>query len=83
MNKYKKLYAKEFDLECDDYRDIIQKEKTDYINKKLKMLPIHKELSKIDLKKTQMDFDSTSLYYRRAMGDHISVCPKIENWLCL
>ena len=82
MNKYKKLYAKEFDSEFDDYRDIIQKEKTDYINNKLKMLPIHKELSKIDLKKTQMDFDSTSLY-PSAMGDHISVYPKIENWLCL
>ena len=26
------------------------------------MLPIHKELSKLDLNKTQMDCDATSLY---------------------
>ena len=41
---------------------IIFKRKKLYINKKLNMLPIHKELSKKDVSKTQMDFDATSLY---------------------
>ena len=36
------------------------------------MLPIHKELSKLDLNKTQMDFDATSLY-PSAMWDENSV----------
>ena len=38
----------------------MKKKKTDFINKKLNMLPFHKELSKLDLKKTQMDYDATS-----------------------
>ena len=41
------------------------------------MLPIHKELSKLDSNKTQMDFDATSLY-PSAMWDQNSVYPKIE-----
>ena len=41
------------------------------------MLPIHKELSKLDSNKTQMDFDATSLY-SSAMWDKSSVYPKIE-----
>ena len=41
------------------------------------MLPIHKELSKLDSNKTQMDFDATSLY-PSAMWDENSVYPKIE-----
>ena len=41
------------------------------------MLPIHQELSKLDLNKTQMDFDATSLY-PSAMWDKNSVYPKIE-----
>ena len=74
LNKYEKKYAKEFDSKNDDYRDIDQKEKTDYINKKLNMLPIHKELSKLNSNKTQMDFDATSLY-PSAMWDEKSVYP--------
>ena len=61
----------------DDYRDIIQKGKEKYVNKKLNMLPIHKELSKLDSNKTQMDFDPTSPY-PSAMWDENSVYPKIE-----
>ena len=38
------------------------KKKTDFSNKNFNMLPIHKELSKINSDKTQMDFDATSLY---------------------
>ena len=57
--------------------DIDQKEKTDYINKTLNMLPIHKELFKLDSNQTQMDFDATSLY-PNAMWDENSVYPKIE-----
>ena len=41
------------------------------------MLPFHKELSKLDSNKTQMDFDATSLY-PSAMWDENSVYPKIE-----
>ena len=41
------------------------------------MLAIHKELSKIDFIKTQIDYDATSLY-PSAMWDKNSVYPKIE-----
>ena len=75
--KYEKQYAEEFNSKYDDYRFINEKEKTDFINKKLNMLPIHKELSKLDSNKTQMDFDATSLY-PSAMWDENSVYPKIE-----
>ena len=61
LNEHEKQYAEEFDSKYDDYREIDQKEKTDYINKTLNMLPIHKELSKLDSNKTQMDIDATSL----------------------
>ena len=77
LNKYEKQYAKEFNLKYDDYRDIDQKEKEKYVNRKLNMLPIHKELSKLDSNKTQMDFDATSLY-PSAMWDENSVYLKIE-----
>ena len=76
LNKLEKEYAKEFDSKYDDYRDIDQKEKK-YVNKKLNMLSIHKELSKLNSNKTQMDFDATSLY-PSAMWDENSVYPKIE-----
>ena len=76
LNKHEKEYDKEFDSKYDDYRDIDQKEKK-YVNKKLNMLSIHKELSKLDLNKTQMVFDGTSLY-PSAMWDKNSVYPKIE-----
>ena len=77
LNKYETQFAKEFDSKYDDYRDNNEKEKTDLINKKLNMLPIHEELSKLDSNKTQMDFDATSLY-QSAMWDENSVYPKIE-----
>ena len=77
LNKYEKQYAKEFDSKYDDYRDINEKGKTDFTNKKLNMLSIHKEASKINSSKTQMDFDANSLY-PSAMLDEKSVYPKIE-----
>ena len=77
LNKYEKQYTKDFDSNYDDYRDIDQKIKTNYINKKLNMLPIHKKLSKLDSNQTQMDFDATSLY-PCAVWDENSVYPKIE-----
>ena len=40
------------------------------------MVPIHEELSKLDLNKTQMDFDATSLY-PSGMWYRYSVYPKI------
>ena len=78
LNEHEKQNAKEFNSKHDDYRDINEKGKTDFINKKLYMLPIHKELSKLDSKKTQRDFDATSLY-PSAMWDRDSVYPKIES----
>ena len=80
LNEHEKQDAKEFDSKYDDYKDIDQEEKTDYINKGLNMLPIHKELSKLDSNKTQMDYDATSLY-PSAMWDEKSVFPKTETGL--
>ena len=77
LNKYEKQYAKEFESKNDDYRDIKEKEKTNYINKKINRLPIHEELSKLDSNKTQMDFDATS-FYPSAMWNENSVYRKIE-----
>ena len=72
-----KHYEKEFDSKYNDYRDIIQKEKTDFINEKLNMLSIHIKLSKLNSNKTQMDYDAKSLY-PFAMWDEKSVYPKTE-----
>ena len=77
LSKFEKQNAKEFDSKYDDYGDIHQKEKTDYINKKLIMLPFHEELSKLDLNWTRMEYDATSLY-PSAMWDEKSVYPKRE-----
>ena len=77
LNEHEKQYAEEFDSKYDDYRDINEKEKTDFINKKLNMLSIHKELSKLDSNKTQMAYDATSLY-PSAMWSGNSVYPRIE-----
>ena len=57
--------------------EILIKKKKKYVNKKLNMIPIHKELSKLDSNKTLIDFDATSLY-PSAMWDGNSVYPKIE-----
>ena len=77
LNKHEKEYEKEFDSKYNDYRDINPKEKEKYVNEKLNKLPIHKELSKLDSNKTQMNYDATSLY-PSAMWDCNSVYPKIE-----
>ena len=77
LNKYEKEYEKEFDSKYNDYRDINQKEKEKYVNKKPNKLPIHNNLSKLNLKKTQMCYDATSLY-PSAMWDCNSDYPKIE-----
>ena len=77
LNKFEKKKAVEFDSKDDEYRDIDQKQITAFINKKLNMLPIHKELSKLILNKTQMDFDATSLYPSAMLYEN-SVYPKIE-----
>ena len=76
LNKYEKQYAKEFDIKYDDYRDIDQEEKTDFI-KKINILPSHKQLSKLDSNNTQKDYDATSLY-PSAMWDGKFVYPGIE-----
>ena len=77
LNKHEKQYSKEFDSKYDDYRDIDQKENANYMNKKLNMSSIRKELSKLNSNKTQMDYHANSLY-PSAMWDEKSVYPKIE-----
>ena len=77
LNEHEKQYTEEFDSKYDDYRDNNEKEKTDFFNKKPHMLPIHKELSKLDSNKIQMGYDGNSLY-PSAMWDENSVYPKIE-----
>ena len=61
---------------------IFKSEKLILLTKELNMLPIHKELSKLDLNKTQMDFDATSLY-PSAMWDKNSVYAKKERGFAL
>ena len=78
LNNYEKQYAKEFLSKHDDYRDMDQYEKIEYINKEPNMLLIHEELSKRNSNKTQMDYDATSLY-PSAMWDENSVYPKKES----
>ena len=55
---------------------LIKKKKKDML-KKINMLSIQEKLSKLDLSKTQMDFDATSLY-PSAMWDENSVFRKME-----
>ena len=55
----------------------MKKKKLILLTKKLNMLPIHKELSKLDSNKTQMGYDGNRLY-PSAMWDENSVYPKIE-----
>ena len=68
---------KNSDSNYDDFREIDRNEETEFINKKLNMLPIQKELSKLDSNKTQMDYDPTILY-PSALWDEKSVYPKID-----
>ena len=49
-HQYEKLYTKEFDSKYEDYRDVIQRETTDFINKNFDMLRIYKKLSKLGSK---------------------------------
>ena len=55
LSKYENLYAKEHDSEYEDYRDINQREKIEYFNNEFNMLPVHEQLSQLDLNNTQMD----------------------------
>ena len=75
-NEHRKTIEDEYDSQFDDYRDINQEERTNYINNKLSKLPIHEELQKLNIKDVMMDFDATSLY--PSMWDGKSVYPKIE-----
>ena len=56
---------------------IIRRKKLIFFNNRLNTLPIHEQFSKLDLKKTQMDFEATSSY-SSAVWDKKSVYPKIE-----
>ena len=82
LNKYNKLYAKEFDSKHDDCRDINQMEKIEFFNNNFAMLAIHKQLSKLDSNIIQLDFDATSLY-PSAMWDKNSLYSKKKKDLLL
>ena len=82
LNKYNKLYAKEFDSKHDDGRGINQMEKTEFFNVNFTMLAIHKQLSKLGSNIIQLDFDATSLY-PSAMWDKNSVYSKKKKDLLL
>ena len=57
--------------------EILIKKKKKYVKRKLNILPILKELSKLNLNKIQRNFDAKSLY-PSAMWEKNSVYPKIE-----
>ena len=76
-NKHRNIKENENHSKFDDYRDINEEERTNYINKKLNKLPRHEKLQKLNLDDVMMDFDVTSLY-PSAMWDENSVNPKIE-----
>ena len=57
---------------------LIKRKKTDFFKKELNKLSIHEQLSKLDLKNTQMDFDASDLY-PSAMWDKKSVYPEIKS----
>ena len=78
MNKYEKLFSKQVYSKNENFWEIVQKGKTEHINNELSLLPIHEELSKLELNIAQKDFDATSLY-PSAMWDNDSVYPKIES----
>ena len=59
---------------------LIKKKKLIWLQK-LTMLQNHKELSKLESNKIQMDYDATSLY-PNAMWDEKPVYPKIEGGFC-
>ena len=75
-NEQRKIIEDENDSQFNDYRDNNQEKSTEYINKELNKLPIHKKLQKLNLNDVMMDFDATSLY-PSAMWDENSVYPKI------
>ena len=76
-NKQIKRKEDEFDSQFKDYRDNVEEERTERINKELNKLPIHEKIQKLSLNDVMMDFDATSLY-PSAMWNENSVDPKIE-----
>ena len=76
-NKQRKIIEDEYDSQFNDYRNNVEEERTEHINKELSKLPILKKLQKLDVNDVMMDFDATSLY-PSGMWDENSVYPKIE-----
>ena len=79
-SKQRKIIENEHDSQFKDYRDINQKDKEKYVNKKLSNLSIHEKLQKLNLIKVLMDIDATSLY-PSSMWDEKSTYPKTETGL--
>ena len=75
--KYYDIYEKEYESQCNDYRDEDVDEKERYINEKLGNLRIHKLLKQIEIIHLLWDFDAVSLY-PSAMWDEKSIYPRIE-----
>ena len=76
-NKHHKFLEKEYESNFSDYTDENVKEKENYINEKLKELPIHQLISQMKIIELLWDFDCVSLH-PSAMWDKTSIYPKIE-----
>ena len=68
--KHRKIIENEYDSQFDDYRDINQEGRTNYINKKLSKLTKHEKLKKLSLNDFMIDFDAASLYPSTMSGDN-------------
>ena len=79
--KYKKHHEefikKEHENKFDEYRDLDEEEKNNYINKKIGEFPIHKLIQELSLNDLFWDFDVVSLY-PSAISEEKSIYPRIE-----
>ena len=76
-NHHLKSVKQEYESKFNDYRDVDEVEKNNYINKKLGEYPNHKLLQELSLNDLLWDFDAVSLYLS-AMSDEKSNFPRRE-----
>ena len=76
-NKHLKIIENEYNSQFEDYRDIDQEARNNYINNKLIKLTLHEKFKKVNVKDVMMDCDAI-LLYPSAMWDEKTVYPKID-----
>ena len=76
-NNQLKIIKEEYESKFDEYRDIIEDEMKEHINKNLSERPIHHLLQRLKLVDLMWYFECVSLY-PSAMWDPKSICPRIE-----